>query len=204
MHWASQCALHLAKDRESLDLVVHSGGDLMSFGLESIDQDALNSVNKSWLKAADHEKHLETLRKAGITLTTEMIVGTDYDTETSIKATYGFINRNKIAIPRFYIMIPVPGTKLYDDYRKEGRMLTDDLNLFNGTQCVYSPKRISAEKTTELFWWLNRKVFSIWSIFQRTILNRHLWRNPRNLLLSIYVNVHYRHYVQRKVVPNIL
>jgi len=203
MHWASQCALHLANDPVSLDLVIRSGGDLISFGLESINQKALDSVNKSWLKAHDHERHLETLRKAGITLTTEMIVGTDYDTEESIKDTYHFINRTRIAIPRFYIMTPVPGTQLYQDYEMEGRILTKDLGKFDGTQCVHKPKYLSAEKVTQLFWWLNRKVFSIRSILWRTAFNFYLWKNPRNLILSIYVNFHYRRYVHKKVVPNI-
>ena len=203
MHWASQCTLRLAKQPELLDMVVRSGCDLMSFGLESINQAALDSVNKAWLKAADHEKHLATLSGSGITLSTEMIVGTDEDTEASIRATYDFVNKTRIAIPRFYILTPVPGTKLYRNYKKEGRLLTEDLRLFDGTRCVYQPKKISAEKLTELFWWLNRKVFSYSSIFHRTLFNKALWKNPRNLLLALAVNFHYRHYVKRRTVPNI-
>jgi radical SAM superfamily enzyme YgiQ (UPF0313 family) len=203
MHWASQCTLRLARNPELLDLVVRSGCDLMSFGLESINQAALDSVNKAWLKAADHEKNLSALSRAGITLSTEMIVGTDEDTEESIRATYDFINKTRIAIPRFYIMTPVPGTQLYENYKEEGRLITEDLRQFDGTRCVYHPKKMSAEQLTELFWWLNRKVFSYYSIFHRTLFNPALWRNPRNLLLALAVNFHYRQYIKRKTVPNI-
>jgi len=203
MNWASQCALHLAKNPELLEMVVQSGCDLMSFGVESITQESINSLDKPWLKSADHEQNIKILSRAGITVSTEMIVGTDYDTEESIGETYKFVYRNRIPIPRFYILTPVPGTALYQQLKEQGRMLTDDLKLFDGTQAVHIPLKMTPEKLTEMYWWLNNKVFSLKSIFHRVILNGRLWRNPPMLVLSLYINLHYRHYIKRKVTPNI-
>ncbi len=203
MKWASQCAIHLAKNPELLKLVRDSGCDLMSFGVESIEQDALDSLEKPWLKAEEHEKNIKILADSGIVVSTEMIIGTDYDTEKSIRETYDFIYRNKIPVPRFYILTPIPGTELHKQFKKEGRMLTDDLREFDGTRCVHTPKKIDAEKLTEMYWWLNKKTFSIKSILHRVIFNRSLWKNPTMLLFSLSVNLHYRHYVRRKITPNI-
>jgi len=203
MKWASQCSIHLAQNKELLKIVSESGCDLMSFGVESINQNAINSLDKPWLKADEHEKNINILSKSGITVSTEMIVGTDYDTEESIKDTYKFIYRNRIAIPRFYILTPIPGTELYKELNKAGRMLTNELNLFDGTRCVHMPELISPEKLTEMYWWLNRKVFSLSSIFHRTLFNKYLWKNPKMLIFSIAINLHYRHYVRRKITPNI-
>jgi radical SAM superfamily enzyme YgiQ (UPF0313 family) len=203
MKWASQCAIHLAKNPELLKIVRDSGCDLMSFGVESIQQDAINSLDKPWLKANEHEQNIKILSASGITVSTEMIVGTDFDTEDSIRDTFDFIYRNKIPIPRFYILTPIPGTDLHKELKSEGRMLTDDLRLFDGTRCVHIPKRIEPEKLTEMYWWLNNKVFSIKSIFHRVLFNGKLWRNPGMLLFSLGINFHYRHYVKRKITPNI-
>lgn len=203
MKWASQCVIHLAKNKELLEVVRKSGCDLMSFGVESIQQDAIDSLEKKWLKANEHEENMRILAKSGITVSTEMIVGTDYDTEESIRETYRFINRNKIPIPRFYILTPIPGTALYDELHAQGRMLTDDLRQFDGTRCVHIPKRIEPEKLTEMYWWLNRHVFSAKSILQRVVLNRNLWKNFPMLLFALGINLHYRYYVKRKVTPNI-
>ena len=203
MKWASQCVIHLAKNKELLDVVRKSGCDLMSFGVESIRQDAIDSLEKTWLKADEHEKNMQILAQSGITVSTEMIVGTDYDTEESIRETYHFINRNRVPIPRFYILTPIPGTALYNELRAQGRMLTDDLRQFDGTRCVHIPKHIAPEKLTEMYWWLNRRVFSLKSIFHRILFNRQLWRNPPMLLFSLAINLHYRHYVKRKITPNI-
>lgn len=203
MKWASQCAIHLAKNAELLKIVRDSGCDLMSFGVESISQEAIDSFDKPWLKAADHEKNMKILSESGIVVSTEMIVGTDYDTEKSIRETYEFIYRNRVPIPRFYILTPIPGTDLHNQLKKEGRMLTDDLNLFDGTRCVHIPKKIEPEKLTEMYWWLNNQVFSLKSIFHRVLFNKYLWKNPEMLLFSLGVNLHYRSYVKRKITPNI-
>ncbi len=203
MKWASQCAIHLAKNTKLLKIVRDSGCDLMSFGVESIQQDAIDSLEKPWLKASDHEQNIKILSQSGITVSTEMIVGTDYDTEESIRETYEFIYRNRIPIPRFYILTPIPGTALFKELKQEGRMLTEDLKMFDGTRCVHIPKRIDPEKLTEMYWWLNNKVFSLKSIFHRTIFNSVLWKNPAMLLFSIGINFHYRHYVSKKITPNI-
>ncbi len=156
-----------------------------------------------WLKASDHESNIRILANSGIAVSSEMIVGTDFDTEESIRETYQFIYRNKIPIPRFYILTPIPGTALHKQFLEEGRMLTDDLRLFDGTRCVHIPKMIDPEKLTEMYWWLNNKVFSLRSIFHRTLFNANLWRNPGMLVFALGINFHYRHYVKRKITPNI-
>ncbi len=203
MKWASQCAIHLAKNAELLKIVRDSGCDLMSFGVESISQDAIDSLDKPWLKASEHEKNMKTLSASGIVVSTEMIVGTDYDTEESIRETFNFIYRNRVPIPRFYILTPVPGTSLHNQLKEQGRMLTDDLKQFDGTRSVYIPAKISPEKLVEMYWWLNNQVFSLKSIFHRVLLNKYLWKNPEMLLFSLGVNLHYRSYVKRKITPNI-
>ena len=203
MHWASQCAIHLAQKPKLLKIVHDSGCDLMSFGVESIRQDAIDSLDKQWLKADEHASNMKTLMKAGITVSTEMIVGTDYDTEESIRETFRFICQNRVPIPRFYILTPTPGTDLFEQYRNEGRLLTEDLKKYDGTRCVHIPKKISPERLTEMYWWLNKQIFSIRSIFHRTLFNKYLWKNPTILLFSIGVNFHYRRYIRRKITPNI-
>jgi radical SAM superfamily enzyme YgiQ (UPF0313 family) len=132
-----------------------------------------------------------------------MIVGTDFDTEDSIRDTFNFINNNRIPIPRFYILTPIPGTDLYRQLRSEGRLLTEDAKEFDGSKCVHIPKNIEPEKVTEMYWWLNNKTFSIKSILHRTLFNKYLWKNPSMLLFSIAINLHYRRYIKRKVTPNI-
>lgn len=203
MKWATQCSVNLARNPELLRKVVRSGGELMSIGIESISQEGLDRLDKGWLRVAEHEQHIDTLTRAGVVVSTEMIVGTDGDTEASIRETFRFIQRTRIPIPRFYILTPIPGTDLYNEMKSSGRLVTDEWRLFDGTRCVHRPEQIAPERLTAMYWWLNEQVFSWRSIFHRVFGNRHLWRNPRMLAFSLVVNLHYRRYVRKRVPPNI-
>ena len=100
----------LAKHPRLLRKVVASGGELMSFGLESISQEGLDTLDKAWLQVSEHERHIDTLSRAGVVVSTEMIVGTDGDTEESIRETYGSSPGPASPSLRFCILTPIPGT----------------------------------------------------------------------------------------------
>jgi len=204
MKWATQCSLYIGDNPELLHLVKKAGAVMMSFGIESITQEGLNKLNKAWLKVEDHKRLISNITRSRIMISSEMIIGTDSDTEESIKATYDFIQENRIPIPRFYILTPTPGTELYDQYKKQGRLITEDWKLYDGSVCVYQPAKISPEKLTELFWWLYKKVFTWKSILRRTIFNPAVLHSPLIYLFAFGVNLHYRKYVIKKVPPNIL
>jgi radical SAM superfamily enzyme YgiQ (UPF0313 family) len=182
MKWATQCVLQLARNKQLLDKVVSSGGELISFGIESINQNGLDLLNKSWLKVDEHEKNIRALTKAGIVV---------------------FIERNRIPIPRFYILTPIPETELYNQMLNENRLVTEDWKLYDGSRCVHKPKLIESERLTQMYWWLNQKIFSWRSIFKRVILNTALLKKPYMMLFALIVNLHYRKYVLKKVTPNI-
>lgn len=203
MKWASQCTLHLAKKPALMDAVLKSGGNMMSFGVESITQEGLDKLGKGWLKVDEHKKLIRTLVDAGILVTTEMMLGTDSDTEESIQETYKFIKASGIAVPRFYILTPSPGTPLFDEYKSKGRLLTEDLEKFDGAQCVHTPAKISAEKLTEMYWWLYKKLFSVKNILQRSLFHPAFRKAPFMYLFAFFVNIHYRKYIKKQVPPNI-
>ena len=203
MTWATQCSLHLAKNPKLLEIVSRAGANMISFGIESITQEGLNKLGKAWLKVSEHKKLISTLTKAGILVSSEMMLGTDSDTEESIMATYDFIEETRIPIPRFYILTPVPGSDLFKKYKSEGRLITEDYEKYDGTQCVHKPEKISPEKLTEMFWELYEKVFTLRSILRRTIFNPSAYKSPKMYLFALAVNLHYRKYIKKRVPPNI-
>ena len=203
MTWSSQCSLNLARNPALLERVAKSGCNLLSLGLESISQAGLDGMGKPWVKAAEHEELLGRLRDAGIMGSSEMIVGLDSDTPESIRATLDFVNRARIAIPRFYILTPIPGSALYDELKAQGRLVTDEWERFDGSQAVHTPTHMGAEQLTELYWWLNRQIFSWRSILHRTLLNPAARKQPGLHLFAFGVNLHYRRYVMKRVPPNI-
>ncbi len=203
MTWATQCSLELARYPRLLKRVARAGATMMSFGVESLSQEGLDLLGKKWLRVDRHEHAIRTISDAGIMVSSEMMVGTDGDTEGTIRATYDFINAMRIPIPRFYILTPMPGTPLFDEYRSAGRLITENVMEYTGARCVHRPQKISPEKLTELYWWLYGKLFSYRGIIRRTLLHPNALRRPLDFLFAFGVNLHYRRYVKKRIPPNI-
>ncbi len=204
MKWSSQCSMDLARNEELLTLAAKSGCEILSLGIESISQEGLDKLNKKWLRTDDHRKLINAYNKAGIMVSAEMIIGTDGDTEESLKATYDFIAETKIPLLRVYILTPVPATQLYRELKTAGRLIHENFENYTAAGCVHYPEKISPEKLMEMYRWLNSRIFSLKSIVSRTLLNRQLYRHPRNCLFAFAVNLHYRSYVKRGETPLIV
>jgi radical SAM superfamily enzyme YgiQ (UPF0313 family) len=204
MKWSSQCTMNLARDESLLKLVARSGCEILSLGLESISQEGLDKLNKKWLRVDDHFKLMTAFKKSGIMVSAEMIIGTDGDTRESLKATFDFIRNCKIPLIRIYFLTPVPSTQLYNELKEAGRLIHEDYSHYRSSECVHYPEQISPEKLTEIYHWLNRKIFSLNGIISRTLLNRQLLRYPGRHIFAFAVNLHYRSYVMKGETPLIV
>ncbi len=204
MTWLSQCSIEIGKDPDILKLVSESGCIALSFGLESISQESLDSMDKSWAKVDEYNMLLGNIRNAGIDVSTEMVVGADGDTIESILATAKFIEDNKVVVPRFYILTPIPGTLFYDEMRSQNRICNEEIYSYNGAEAVHIPKNMSPEELTKAYWQLYNDVFTFKNIFRRTILRRGFLKKPGNGLFYFGINLYYRHQIKNRITPNII
>ncbi len=204
MKWMSQCSLDIADNPMVLKAVADSGCFALSFGIESISQESLNRLNKSWAKVENYKSQLAKITAAGIDLSTEMVIGADGDTLESIKKTADFILENKIVVPRFYILTPIPGTLFYDEMNAAGRIINDDIYSYNGTEAVHQPLHMSPDDLTNAYWDLYREVFTPKAIFKRTILRKDFLKKPFMYLFYLYINFFYRSQIRNGITPNII
>ncbi len=203
MRWSSQCSIQIAKNEKLLKLAAEAGVSMLSFGIESITQEGIDRLGKPWLRVEEHLTLIEKIHKAGILVSSEMIAGTDSDTKGSLEETARFVEKARIAIPRFYILTPIPSTPLYKEFKEEGRLLTEDISDFDGTKPVYQPANMEPEELEEAYWKLNEKVFSIGGIIRRTLFHPNFLKKPLLYVFAFFVNLHYRSYIKRKIPPNI-
>ena len=204
MKWSSQCTMNLAKDKELLQLVADAGCEILSMGIESISQEGLDKLDKKWLKANEHEKLIKAFNKAGILISAEMLIGTDGDTVSGLRRTYEFIEKVKLPLVRVYILTPVPTTTLYDELKKSNRLIHEDYKRYTASECVHYPEKITPRELTDAYAWMNRNIFSLKSIFLRTLWNIQFLRFPFRYLFTFFVNLHYRSYVKKGETPLIV
>lgn len=204
MHWMTQCSIDIARDEELLKIIASSGCYVLSFGLESISKESLKAMNKGWADPGKYAEQIKIIRKHGIDISTEMVVGADGDTLESIKNTAKFISDNRIAVPRFYILTPIPGTKYFDEMQEQGRIYNHDIYSYNGCEAVHVPKNMTPEELTQAYWELYNDVYKMKNIIKRTLLTRSIFKRPFNAVFYFFVNVFYRRQIKKGIVPNIV
>lgn len=203
MEWMSQCDIRIGSEDRLLEKLRESGCTTLSFGLESITKESLKAMNKSWAKPENYPGLIRNIQDHGIDVSTEMVVGGEADTLESIRLTKDFIEDNKISVPRFYILTPIPGTKFFRDIESQGRLVKTDIYAFDGTEAVYSVPNMSPQELTEAYWSLYESLFSLRSIIKRNILRREFPRNPGKYLFYAGVNLYYRYQISQRITPNI-
>lgn len=203
MQWMSQCDIRIGRENELLKKLADSGCTTLSFGLESISKESLKGMNKSWVNPLEYTELIQNIHSHGIDVSTEMVVGGEGDTLQSIRDTKRFIEDNKITVPRFYILTPIPGTKFFEDMMKAGRIIKEDIYSFDGTEAVHMPKNMSPDELTNAYWELYDSLFTFSSILKRNILRKEFLINPSKYLFYTIVNLFYRYQIKNRITPNI-
>ena len=203
MKWMSQCDIKIGRDKELLKLLKESGCYALSFGIESISQESLNHMDKGWANPLEYTELINNIVSAGIDVSTEMVVGGEGDTLESIRRTKDFIEQNKICVPRFYILTPIPGTKFFKEMFADGRILSDNIYSFDGCKAEHMPQNMTPEELTKAYWDLYNALFSYKSIIKRTLLRKDFFKRPINYLFYATVNLFYRSHIKKGITPNI-
>lgn len=201
--WMSQCSIHIADKPDMLALAYKSGCRLLSFGIESTSPESLAWVEKEFNKPANYETGLKAIRKHGIDVSTEMIIGMDGDREDVFQKTYDFLLKNRISIPRVHILTPVPGTPLYKELLEEGRILHDDFSQYSGGRVVFKPKNIDPVELQKNYWKLYEQLFTRTNILRR-ISGSPLFQGPYMRAVVLAINLHYRHHIKHRITPGIV
>ncbi len=184
--WGGQASINIAKDDELLSLYAKSGGKYVFIGFESLSEQNLEKMNKSWNSPDAYKEAIRKIHGAGINILGSFIFGLDEDDTSVFKRTYDFIMETKIDAAQFNILTPFPGTRLYETMNKDGRITDSDWARYHTGEVIFSPKSMTADELQQGYYALFRKTYT-WS----NILKRCM-RNPRNLIYRIGMNVSYR------------
>jgi radical SAM superfamily enzyme YgiQ (UPF0313 family) len=67
----------------------------------------------------------------------------DNDDVHVFENTLKFLNETGIQAIQVNIMTPLPGTPMYNNYLKTGRIIDDDFDHYDFRHCVFEPRRMS-------------------------------------------------------------
>ena len=99
IHWVGQASISFAKDDELMQLAADSGCKNLFIGLESVCEEQMRALKKSYKDLDDLEQALKRIRKMGILIHASMIFGFDDDTKKTFSDTLKFLVKNRISTP---------------------------------------------------------------------------------------------------------
>ena len=111
---------------------------------------------------------------AGIEPYTSFLLGNEDDDEGTVDRMLEFAAKSGITKAEFAIFTPYPGTPAWTRLKQEGRIFDEHWGHYNDANCVFEPKRMTADQVTEGYLRLWRefyagKSFAHTSVAERTI-----------------------------------
>ena len=169
LKWASQSTINIARDPELLELAARSGCVSLSIGLESINEESLESVAKGFNLPNRFDRDLAAIRAKGIQVIALLMIGLDGDTTDTFGRSLRFLLDNKISFLKLFTPCPYPGTKYYDDMLRAGRILIDDWGRYDYGNTLIQPAQMTPEEMLEGFKYVYQGFYSVPSIARRLL-----------------------------------
>lgn len=193
VRWVSQASLDQVRDPELMRLFVDSGCLGNVIGFESLDPDDLRQMGKHQnLVAFDrYAEAVQVLRSHHLQTWAAFLLGYDHDTPEGILATCDWAIRQRFTFAAYNVLMPYPGTVLYERLKEGGRLLYDGRWWlhpdYRFNHAAFRPARMTADQLTEAAWQCRRRWSSPASIVRRALDPATNMRSPfRFALYALY------------------
>ena len=146
----------MANDEELLTLLKEAHLTRVLIGIESLNQKALNSIHKG--------QNIEDIRRAGkacaehgIRVIASIVLGLDDDQKEDIKRSIDFAKEINAYQLQPAILTPYPGTPVYEQMVKEGRLLKEtNWAAYDMMNVVFQPKNMSPWELQDTFYEMSK------------------------------------------------
>jgi radical SAM superfamily enzyme YgiQ (UPF0313 family) len=152
-----------------LRLAKEAGCCGLFIGIETVSDKNLASMNKGFNDSRGYAEKIAAIRKHGIGIIAGMIVGMDDDDTGVFERTLRFLQETKIEALQLNILTPLPGTPLYEDFKKQDRIIDNDWSHYDFRHAVIQPKKMSVKELQEGADWLYREFYRLDRIILRSI-----------------------------------
>lgn len=188
--WFGLSTTEALNDKYIINLLEKSGCRGLLIGFESVSEEALKSMNKSFNILNTYKTLINDLHNAGIRINGTFLFGTDHDRKDIFDRTVEFVDRAKIDLPRYSVFTPYPGTPVYNKLHMEQRIISTDWDLYDVEHVVYQPKHMSPRQLEEGLHKAWKQTYSMPSILKRITGTSKLWT------LGLMTNLGYRYYAR--------
>ena len=190
IEWVGQSSVSLARDKEMLKLCRLSGCAALFFGLESVSLSSLMGMKKTLKTIEETEEAIKIIQDNGIAFHPSIILGFDTDTKAIFDDTLEFLARTKLPTMALHVLTPYPGTRVYQRFKDQGRIISHDWSHYDHHTVVFQPKNMTPQELAEGHRYVQSEFYSFSSILRHIpSLLRVSPINLRRALLFLLLNI---------------
>jgi radical SAM superfamily enzyme YgiQ (UPF0313 family) len=168
--WLTQASTDVASDPGLLDLMRESGCIGVFFGLESFNTDSLKAAGKSQNTVQEYKTRIRALHRRGICVMAGLVAGFDADSPDSIRAMARQLYDMGVDVPYISVLTPFRGTRAYEEFLRDGRLLPDrGWEFYNGYNVAFQPAKMSPAELLAAHRALWREAFSLRHSLKRVV-----------------------------------
>jgi radical SAM superfamily enzyme YgiQ (UPF0313 family) len=165
--WSAAVTIDVTDEPSLIREMALAGCTGVFIGFESLQADNISDANKKSPRPDDYARRVAILHDNGIQVNGSFVLGFDHDRPDVFAATTDWIERNRLECATFHILTPYPGTPLFTEMSRHGRLLHTDWSLYDTAHVVFKPRHMSPEQLMEGYGWCYRRLFSHASIWRR-------------------------------------
>ncbi len=197
IRWMSQATTTILQHPHLIELAAKAGCKSLFFGIESLNADNLKSVKKGFNHPEAYVELLERVDRAGIRPWLSVIVGLDHDDHRELKRTIAFLKDINIGSVVLWVLTPLPGTDLYEEMKRAGRILDTDWSRYDASRVVYQPLHFTPQELSDEFWEMYLELYSWPRVFRHTV---RFLRSRRKPLSQLLVDLKLQYYTRVQLI----
>jgi radical SAM superfamily enzyme YgiQ (UPF0313 family) len=183
IRYFAETDVSVAYDDELLDLLYPSGCRQVLIGFESPRRESLQRIDLVNWKQRQHDRYLEVIEKIqsrGVSVCGCFIIGLDADTPAVFDELRRFIEQSRLLEVQITVLTPFPGTRLYDRFHREGRLLyPGDWGRCTLFDVNFRPLKMTVEQLEDGLMDLWRDTWNAAAFLERKRYYRQLLRSRR-------------------------
>ncbi len=154
----------IAKNETMVKRMAEVGAYRVFLGLESVNENVLDNYGKG-IENNQQIEAINILKKYGIGIHGSFIIGDMNETKEMIMKTVNWARKMNPQLAQFSLLTPFPGTQLYDDMKKENKLLHNDWRFFDALHPTIKLNKLSPVEAQKLIISSYRKFYVGFSRF---------------------------------------
>ena len=118
-------------------------------------------------KVDEYYECIDNIQSAGIKVLGSFVLGNDAEDDTIFEKTVKFIRDTNMIYSMINVLTPLPGTRLFQRFEREGRLLHKDWEHYCLETVCFKPKQMSVDTLQEGRRWIYEQIYALDDIHVR-------------------------------------